>query len=127
MSKYVLANVEIPIEIKEDGNIDTLHSYAQIEIKKEISSPEDIITQNLPTIQTQIDNLFNQKDKLSNSCLHTNDSKNELENDNDKEPSSPKEDLIILKTDIKKKEKKMLNTTFKDKKSFKHNSTAKKY
>ena len=43
MTKYVLANVDIPIKINEDGKIESLHSYAQIEIIKQIDSPEDII------------------------------------------------------------------------------------
>ena len=29
MTKYVLANVDIPIKINEDGKIESLHSYAQ--------------------------------------------------------------------------------------------------
>ena len=65
MSKYVLANVEIPIEIKEDGDIDTLHSYAQIEIIRQIQSPEEIVRTDLLPIQTQIDNLFIPQNNLT--------------------------------------------------------------
>ena len=35
MTKQVLANVDIPIKINEDGKIESLHSYAQIEIIKQ--------------------------------------------------------------------------------------------
>ena len=82
MTKYVLANVDIPIKINEDGKIESLHSYAQIEIIKEIDSPEDII-KDLPSISDQIDKMF---------------SKNEKKVEEEREP-----DVIVLKKDIKSK------------------------
>ena len=42
MTKYVLANVEIPIQILEDGTIESMESYAKIHIIREIGSPEEI-------------------------------------------------------------------------------------
>lgn len=104
MTKYVLANVDIPIKINEDGKIESLHSYAQIEIIKEIDSPEDII-KDLPSISDQIDKMF---------------SKNEKKVKEEREP-----DVIVLKKDIKTGKTDMLNTTFKNKHSNKHNKTSK--
>lgn len=104
MTKYVLANVDIPIKINEDGKIESLHSYAQIEIIKEIDSPEDII-KDLPPISDQIDKMF---------------SKNEKKVEEEREP-----DVIVLKKDIKLSKNDMLNTTFKNKQSNKLNKTSK--
>ena len=104
MTKYVLANVDIPIKINEDGKIESLHSYAQIEIIKEIDSPEDII-KDLPSISDQIDKMF---------------SKNEKKIEEEREP-----EIIVLKKDIKFGKNEMLNTTFKNKNNYKHNKTAK--
>lgn len=104
MTKYVLANVDIPIKINEDGKIESLHSYAQIEIIKQIESPEDII-KDLPSISDQIETLF---------------SKNEKKVEEEREP-----DIIVLKKDIKSGKNDMLNTTFKNRHSYKHNKSAK--
>ena len=106
MTKYVLANVEIPIEVKDDGSIESLHSYAQIHIIKEIKSPEEI-EQSLPSVHEQIDALF--------SSSSTNEEKKEL----------PTEEIILLKKDIKNERRQLVNTSFKNKKPYKYNKTMK--
>ena len=118
MSKYVLANVEIPIEIKEDGDVDTLHSYAQIEIIRQIKYPEEIVRTDLLPIQTQIDNLFNQQNNLT-----------ELSNNSSNDNTDDKEsEIIVHKEEIKPRKKERQNTTFKNKSqhSKMHNRSAKK-
>jgi hypothetical protein len=129
MSKYVLANVEIPIEIKEDGDIDTLHSYAQIEIIRQIQSPEEIVRTDLLPIQTQIDNLFipqNNLTELSNNSSNDNASDISTETDNTSDNDSG---IVVHKEEIKPRNKEPHNTTFKNnpKRGGMHNRTAKKH
>jgi hypothetical protein len=129
MSKYVLANVEIPIEIKEDGDIDTLHSYAQIEIIRQIQSPEEIVRTDLLPIQTQIDNLFipqNNLTELSNNSSNDNASDISTETDNTSDNDSR---IVVHKEEIKPRNKEPHNTTFKNntKRGGMHNRTAKKH
>ena len=81
MTKYVLANVQLPIRIDENGSIETLQPYAQIHVIKEIQSPEDV------------------------------------------EPNS-----LVLKEEIHTGSRTSLkNTSFKNRKRYRHNATARKY
>ena len=105
MTKYVLANVEVPIKISEDGTIDTLQSFAKIHIIKQIDSPE-VLTSNPLPVQQQVKELFE---------------KDDLENSNE-------EKIYILKEDIKPKIGKVLkNTSLKHRKSNFRNKTMRNY
>lgn len=99
MSKYVLANVEVPIEVHENGSIETLQFYAKIHLIREIESPNEIVS-NVPPIQEQLERIFSPQ----------------------VEP-----EMMILKNEIKNEPKKYKNTSFKNKSRFKHNKTSKHY
>ena len=106
MTKYVLANVEIPIKIDEEGNIESLHSYAQIHVLKQINDPEEIV-KNLPSVHEQINQLFSKKE------------------DNEDEQEESEDEIIVLKNEIKTENKSLQNTSFKNRKQFKHNISMK--
>ena len=53
MKKYVLACVEVPIQINEDESIETLQDYASIKIIKSIESPNEVQKIETP-VQEQI-------------------------------------------------------------------------
>ena len=101
MSKYVLANVEVPIEVHENGSIDTLKFYAKIHLIREIESPNEIVS-NVPPIQEQLERIFSPQ-------------------------VEPEPEMMILKNEIKNEPKKYKNTSFKNKSRFKHNKTSKHY
>ena len=101
MSKYVLANVEVPIEVHENGSIETLQFYAKIHLIREIESPNEIVS-NVPPIQEQLERIFSP-------------------------PLEPEPEMMILKNEIKNEPKKYKNTSFKNKSRFKHNKTSKHY
>jgi len=111
MTKYVLANVEIPIQILEDGSIESMESYAKIHIIREIGSPEEI-TSNPAPVQEQIEKLFNEKE--SNNSVKED---KEVE----KEP-----EMTVLREEIHTGSRSPLkNTSFKNKKVYKHNVSVK--
>ena len=111
MTKYVLANVEIPIQILEDGTIESMESYAKIHIIREIGSPEEI-TSNPAPVQEQIEKLFNEKE--SNNSVKED---KEVE----KEP-----EMTVLREEIHTGSRSPLqNTSFKNKKVYKHNVSVK--
>ena len=92
MTRYVLANVEVPIKVSDDGSIETLQSFAKIHIIKQISSPEEIISHPLP-VHIQITELF-QKEEQDNQIKE-----------------EKKESMVILKQEIKEKTRKSLRNT----------------
>ena len=98
MKKYVLASVELPIQINEDNSVETLHEFASMKILHEINSPNEIVKNDIP-LHEQINNLLKQQEEL-----HV--TKNEI--------------MEHISTPSK-------NTSFKQKKNYKHkhNSTAK--
>lgn len=110
MTKYVLANVEIPILILEDGTIESMESYAKIHIIREIGSPEEI-TSNPAPVQEQIEKLFNEKE--------SNNSVKEVEKIEEPE-------MMVLREEINAGSRSPLkNTSFKNKKVYKHNVSVK--
>lgn len=110
MTKYVLANVEIPIQILEDGTIESMESYAKIHIIREIGSPEEI-TSNPAPVQEQIEKLFNEKE--------SNNSVKEVEKIEEPE-------MTVLREEIHTGSRSPLkNTSFKNKKVYKHNVSVK--
>lgn len=110
MTKYVLANVEIPIQILEDGIIESMESYAKIHIIREIGSPEEI-TSNPAPVQEQIEKLFNEKE--------SNNSVKEVEKIEEPE-------MMVLREEINAGSRSPLkNTSFKNKKVYKHNVSVK--
>lgn len=122
MTKYVLANVEVPIQINENGSIETMQSYAKIHIIKTLSSPDELQSNPLP-VHEQIDNLFkhisvtNDSSELPEEHMETN-----------KEKPVKEEIMTILKEEIKHGSRKPIkNTSFKSKKVFRYNRTAKVY
>ena len=124
MSKYVLANVEVPIQINIDGSIETLQSYAKIHIIRQLSSPDDLKTVTLP-VQEQIDNLF-----TTTSTEDTSLEKEEIihTEETERDRKTTDEVLTILKSEMKSGSRPPIkNTSFKSKKVFKHNRTAKAY
>ena len=98
MKKYVLASVELPIQINEDNSVETLHEFASMKILHEINSPKDIEKNDVP-LHDQINNLLKQQQELK---------------------VTKKE--ILEHTSLQPK-----NTSFKQKKNYKHkhNNTAK--
>ena len=131
MTKYVLANVEVPIQINENGSIETMQSYAKIHIIRPLTRPDELQSNPLP-VQEQIDNLFKQvsvtdnSSELSEEHMETNKEKEDIP---EKQEESVKEKLMtVLKEEIKQGSRKPIkNTSFKSKKVFKHNRTAKLY
>ena len=96
MKKYVLATVEVPIQINEDESVETLQDYANIRIVKSIQSPEEVEKIEKP-IQEQIKQILQQE-----------------------------AGMLVTKTEIEKYvPKQQKNTSFKNKKQYKHNGTAK--
>lgn len=112
MTKYVLANVEIPIKIDQDGNVESLHSYAQIHVLKKINDPKEIV-KNLPSVHEQIEKLFSKKEDNNN------------EETQEKKTKQEDEEMIVLKNEIKTENKSLKNTSFKNRKHFKHNVSMK--
>ena len=98
MKKYVLASVELPIQINEDNSLETLHEYANMRILHQIDSPEDIIKNDVP-MHEQINNLFKEAEELKVT-------KEEIKNYKSLQPK---------------------NTSFKQRKNYKHkhNNTSK--
>ena len=95
MKKYVLACVEVPIQINEDESIETLQDYANIKIIKSIESPNEVQKIETP-VQEQIKNILQQ------------------------------EGMVVTKTAMETfVPKQQKNTSFKNKKQYKHNTTAK--
>ena len=98
MKKYVLASVELPIQINEDNSLETLHEFASMKILHEINSPNEIVKNALPW-----------HDKINNLL-------------------KPQEELKVTKKEIlEHKSFQPKNTSFKQKKNYKHkhNNTAK--
>ena len=118
MTKYVLANVQLPIRVDENGSIETLQPYAQIHVIKEIQSPEDV-EPNCLSLQEQIQNLFQNTNQT-----HTIENP---KNDNDKTPGL-EDSIVVLKEEIQSGSRTSLkNTSFKNRKRYRHNATARKY
>ena len=131
MTKYVLANVEVPIQINENGSIETMQSYAKIHIIRPLTTPDELQSNPLP-VQEQIDNLFKQvsvKDDSSELSEEHVETIKEKEDIPEKQEESVKEKLMtVLREEIKQGSRKPIkNTSFKSKKLFKHNRTAKLY
>lgn len=135
MIKYVLANVEVPIQINKDGSIETMQSYAKIHIIKPLSSPDELQSNPLP-VQEQIDNLFKHVSETDDSSelpeehMETNKEKEEIPEKRYKMQEEPvKENLMtVLREEIKQGSRKPIkNTSFKSKKVFRHNRTVKQY
>lgn len=131
MKKYVLANVEVPIQINENGSIETMQSYAKIHIIKPMSSPDELQSNPLP-VQEQIDNMFkhisvtNNSSELPEEQMESNNEKEEI-SENKEEPVEEKL-MSVLREEIKQGSRKPIkNTSFKSKKVFRHNRTAKLY
>ena len=58
-SRFVMANIKMPIEIKHDKAIVPLHQYSQIYIVSVIDSVDEIVMdKSLPDIITQAERLF---------------------------------------------------------------------
>jgi hypothetical protein len=118
MTKYVLANVQLPIRVDENGSIETLQPYAQIHVIKEIQSPQDVEPNSL-SLQEQIQNLFQ----------NTNQ-KHTIENPTENKDKTPdlKDFMVVSKEEIQAGSRTSLkNTSFKNRKRYRHNATAKKY
>ena len=60
MKKYVLACVEVPIQINEDESTETLQDYANIKIIKSIESPNEVQKIETP-VQEQIKEILQQE------------------------------------------------------------------
>lgn len=121
MTKYVLANVEIPIQILEDGSIESMESYAKIHIIREIGSPEEI-TSNPAPVQEQIEKLFNEKES-NNSVKEDKEVEKEVEKI---EESEEEREMMVLREEINAGSRSPLkNTSFKNKKVYKHNVSVK--
>lgn len=121
MTRYVLANVEIPIQVNENGDIETLQSYAKVNIIKEIDAPELNDTEHL-SIDLQIKELFK-------SQLPDNKEDNNVYNKDINSLNVEEDDVMVLKKEIKEKSYNILkNATFKNHrcKGYRHNTTAKK-
>ena len=96
MKKYVLACVEVPIQINEDESIETLQDYASIKIIKSIESPNEVQKIETP-VQEHIKNILQQEGGM-----------------------------VVTKTEMETfVPKQQKNTSFKNKKQYKHNATAK--
>ena len=122
MTKYVLANVQLPIRIDENGSIETLQPYAQIHVIKEIQSPEDVEPNSL-SLQEQIQNLFQNKNKKQTI-------ENPINNTDEKYQETPilEDSIVVLKEEIHTGSRTYLkNTSFKNRKRYRHNATARKY
>ena len=121
MTRYVLANVEIPIQVNENGDIETLQSYAKVNIIKEIDAPELNDTEHL-SIDLQIKELF--KNQLPDNKEDSSVCDKDIDGLNVEE-----DDVMVLKKEIKEKSYNILkNATFKNRrtKGYRHNTTAKK-
>jgi hypothetical protein len=122
MTKYVLANVQLPIRVNENGSIETLQPYAQIHVIKEIQSPDEVEHNSL-SLQEQIHILFqniNQKQEIEN----------QPNNKEENIPETPvlEHSLFVLKEEIISGSRTSLkNTSFKNRKHYRNNMTARKY
>ena len=98
MKKYVLASVELPIQINEDNSLETLHEFASMKILHEINSPNEIVKNEIP-LHDRINNLLKQQEELK----------------------------VTKKEILEHKSFQPKNTSFKQKKNYKHrhNNTAK--
>ncbi len=115
-SKYVMANVEMPIEITPDNKAIPLHEYSVINIISIIDSVNNLKKKNVPDIITQSTELF-EKQRLDNiSSTDTIPSTN---------ADLPHSGLFIYPEEIKTKTSlQKRNTSFKNRK-FRQRSTSK--
>lgn len=122
MSKYVMAHVEMPIEVKPDGTINPLQGMVKMRITHTIQSIESIdMTDMPPSIQQQIDELL-KKEKESSDNNNIINQNNNIKGGN--------AEMVILKEECKKTlQKKTNNCSFKNykKHNYNHNKTAKNY
>jgi hypothetical protein len=109
-SKYVMANVEMPIEITPDNKAIPLHEYSVINIVSIIDSVNNLKKKNVPDIITQSTELF-EKQRLDNISSTNTD--------------LPHSGLFIYPEEIKTKTSlQKRNTSFKNRK-FRQRSTSK--
>jgi len=124
-TRYVMANIEMPIEIKPDNTIVPLQQLSNIRVVSIISSVNDIIVdKTIPDIITQTNSLL---ETSSESC-NENETTNTQETDEIIEPPVVKiPQLWIHPDELRKKPlpfKK--NSSFKNHSKYKHRTTAKK-
>jgi len=112
-SRYVMAQVEMPIELKPDNTFISLHEYAKIHVKYILSSKDDIVPPEPgPSIIDQITALYEKDSNTKKSKPHD-------ENTIDTIP------FIVHKNDIKLRSDTRHNTTFKSSGRFKHRKSCK--
>jgi hypothetical protein len=110
MTRYVLANVQLPIRVDASGGIETMQQYAQIHVIKEILSPDEV-EQNPYSIQEQVQNLF-QKTNIENNQV----------------VSTETNIMTISKEELSSGSRSSLkNTSFKNRKHYRHNATARQH
>ena len=104
-NKYVFANIKIPIEVKENNEIEPLREYIQITFercielppKQEINSKSDYLMETLRTILNQGKSETTEEEEIPEK----------------KEKIIP--EIMVLKSEIKNDVKRIHNTSFKTK------------
>jgi len=110
-SRYVMAQVEMPIEIKADNTIVSLHEYAKIRVNSLLSSKEDIVyPEPGPSIIEQVSALCNTETHVNIREQHVVDAAM----------------VVVHKDDIKPRSRSRQNSTFKSSCRFKHRKTCKR-
>jgi hypothetical protein len=140
-SKYVLANIEMPIEITHDNKIIPLQNLSCVRVVSIIDSIADIkIDKTIPDIITQSTLLFNVHNSQNTSVIEPTvalptepDEHNEVDpthehpiEETDSTDSTHRIPLIILPEELRKTPSPFKkNTSFKNRSNYSHRNTAK--
>jgi len=112
-NKLLYANVKIPIEISENGTVNPLSQYVDIEFSECTELPEPNKKSNYSVFTNKLMDFFQE---------------NDIDDEDVSEPNKPTEEikLVINQSEIAKVHQKPINSSFK-KRIFRHRQTAKNF
>jgi hypothetical protein len=121
-SRFVMANIKMPIEIKPDNTIVPLQHLSNVYVVSIIDSiNEVIIDHNLPDIVAQAHQMFQDQVHISAAQLH-----NTPINEHDNPISGSQPQLWIRLEELRKTPSQFKkNTSFKNRGKYNHRTTAK--
>ena len=119
MSRFVMANIKMPIEIKPDNTIVPLQHLSAVHVVSIIDSINDIIIdRNLPDIVAQAQQMFQDRLPISAAQLH---------NPHVDDPISGSQPQLWIRLEELRKTPPQFkkNTSFKNRGKYNHRATAK--
>jgi len=130
-TKYIYANIKIPIEIKEDGKIEPLREYIDIEFSKCEELPEKkkteihslFIQQNLENIISQLKGTAEKGTTEKGTTEKGTTEKGTTENELQKQ----KQQFYVFPNEIKNEKREHKNSSFKQRSKTNHRYTMKNH